>query len=179
MPNCQQIQTVKTFQNPLDNSALKCYNMRALNERHREDLRSQIESERAPYRAPRNHKKVFKKLLKNLLTKSRECDIIIGSLCERLNLAKDLEKNHEKFKKLLKNLLTKSRRCDIIVGHFRKMSWGSVRKNHEKVFKKLFKNPLTNRSGRDIINGSRKTRLAREPSHRSLIIEQQEIKVQA
>jgi hypothetical protein len=93
MPNCQQIQTVKTFQNPLDNSVLKCYNMRALNERHREDLRMKASE---PRTEPRDHEKVFKKLFKNLLTNARECDIIIESLCERLNLVKDLEKDHKK-----------------------------------------------------------------------------------
>ena len=75
--------------------------------------------------------------------------------------------------------MTKSRRCDIIVGHFCKMSQRAGSKEPRKILKKLFKNPLTNRSGCDIINGSRKTRPRVKSSDRSLIIEQQEIKVQA
>jgi hypothetical protein len=70
--------------------------MRALNERHREDLGSTDRERASPGQSPEITKKVFKKLLKNLLTNSRECDIIIESLCERLNLAKDLEKDHKK-----------------------------------------------------------------------------------
>ena len=128
-----------------------------------------------------NHEKVFEKLFKNPLTKSRECDIILKPICEA-KAERTVDRNHEKvFKKLLKTLLTKSRRCDIMSKHFRQTERGGKRsKIAKKVFKKLFKNPLTNRNGCDIINGSRKTRRReRKNPHRSLTIEQQEIKVQA
>ena len=124
---------------------------------------------------PKGSRKKLKKLLKNLLTKSRSCDIIVGRFCE----GEPRRKIAKKLKKLLKNLLTKSRSCDIIVGRFCEMSQRAGSKEPWKIFKKTFQKPLDKSKRMWYNKRVAQNAAAREISHRSLIIEQQEIKVQA
>ena len=126
--NRRKIQRGKSFKNPLDKEAWKCYNVQAVRETANEPAKIS--------------RKKLKKLSKKLLTKGKRCDIIAERFWEGQASERHPKGSRKKLKKLSKNLLTNEKRCDIIVGHFRRTARTRFRKDREKSFSKTFQKPL-------------------------------------